>query len=61
MNGLYENASTEEIESLMAETAATMTAEHTDYAMLAGRLVVAQLHSRTKESFSGKQHRVNIK
>lgn len=53
MNGLYEGATSEEVDNLMAETAATMTAEHTDYAMLAGRLVVDQLHSTTKSSFSG--------
>lgn len=39
----------------MAETAATMTIDHSDYALLAGRVCVLSLHKDTKKLFSGKE------
>lgn len=53
VNGLYEKATSQEIDNLIAETVASRTAEHYDYGMLAGRLVVSNLHSETKDMFSG--------
>jgi ribonucleoside-diphosphate reductase subunit M1 len=38
---------------LAAETAATMTTKHADYAILAARLAVSNLHKETKKVFSG--------
>lgn len=53
INGLYTGVSTQELDTLAAETAATMTTEHADYAVLAARISVSNLHKETKKSFSG--------
>lgn len=45
---------TVELDNLAAETAATMTTKHPDYAVLAARIAVSNLHKETKKSFSGK-------
>lgn len=55
VKGLYDGATTEEVNTLMAETAATMTTDHSDYALLAGRICVLSLHKETKNLFSGKE------
>lgn len=55
VKGLYDGAKTEEVNTLMAETAATMTTDHSDYALLAGRVCVLSLHKKTNASFSGKE------
>ena len=43
-----------ELDNLAAETAATMTTKHPDYAILAARIAVSNLHKETKKVFSGK-------
>lgn len=43
-----------ELDTLAAETAAMMTTDHPDYAILAARIAVANLHKETKKHFSGK-------
>lgn len=43
-----------ELDNLAAETAATMTTDHPDYAILAARLAISNLHKETKKHFSGK-------
>ncbi|OAD60109.1 Ribonucleoside-diphosphate reductase large subunit [Eufriesea mexicana] len=43
---------TTELDNLAAETAATMTTKHPDYAILAARIAVSNLHKETKKSFS---------
>jgi len=43
---------TTELDNLAAETAATMTANHPDYAILAARIAVSNLHKSTEKSFS---------
>lgn len=53
VKGLYDGATTEEVNTLMAETAATMTTDHSDYALLAGRICVFSLHKETRNLFSG--------
>lgn len=53
INGLYSGVTTQELDNLAAETAATMTTDHADYAILAARLAVSNLHKETKKSFSG--------
>lgn len=42
-----------ELDNLAAETAATMTTDHPDYAILAARLAISNLHKETKKHFSG--------
>lgn len=55
INGLYTGVTTQELDTLAAETAATMTTEHADYAVLAARISCSNLHKETKKSFSGMQ------
>lgn len=45
---------TVQLDNLAAEIVATMTTKHADYAILAARIVVSNLHKETKASFSGK-------
>ncbi|MFL0170568.1 ribonucleoside-diphosphate reductase subunit alpha [Tenacibaculum maritimum] len=52
IEGLYDGVSTSELDSLAAEIAATMTTAHPDYAKLAARIAVSNLHKNTKKSFS---------
>lgn len=54
INGLYNGVTTVELDNLAAETAATMTTDHPDYAVLAARIAVSNLHKETKKQFSGK-------
>jgi ribonucleoside-diphosphate reductase alpha chain len=52
IEGLYDGVTTSELDNLAAEIAATMTATHPDYARLAARISVSNLHKNTKKSFS---------
>ncbi|XP_013779959.1 ribonucleoside-diphosphate reductase large subunit-like [Limulus polyphemus] len=52
INGLYPGVTTVELDNLAAETAATMTTKHPDYALLAARIAVSNLHKETKKTFS---------
>ncbi len=52
IEGLYEGVTTSELDSLAAEVAASMTTTHPDYAVLAARIAVSNLHKSTKKSFS---------
>ena len=52
IEGLYDGVTTPELDSLAAEIAATMTTAHPDYAKLAARIDVSNLHKNTKKSFS---------
>jgi ribonucleoside-diphosphate reductase alpha chain len=52
IEGLYDGVTTPELDNLAAETAATMTTAHPDYAKLAARIAVSNLHKNTKKSFS---------
>lgn len=45
-----------ELDTLAAETAASMTTRHPDYATLAARIAVTKLHRETKAVFSGEFH-----
>ena len=42
-----------ELDNLAAETAATMTTKHPDYAILAARIAISNLHKETKKVFTG--------
>jgi len=50
--GLYDGVTTVELDNLAAETAATMATVHPDYALLAARIAVSNLHKETEKSFS---------
>jgi hypothetical protein len=50
--GIYDGISTTELDVLAAETAAAMVTTHPDYAILAGRLAVSNLHKTTHKKFS---------
>lgn len=50
--GLYDKVTTTELDNLSAETAATMTTIHPDYAVLAARIAISNLHKNTDKSFS---------
>lgn len=50
--GVYKGVTTSQLDELAAETAASMAASHPDYAMLAARIAVSNLHKNTKKSFS---------
>ncbi|CAJ0929802.1 unnamed protein product, partial [Mesorhabditis belari] len=50
--GMYKGVSTVELDNLAAETAASLTTEHPDYAILAARIAVSNLHKKTEKVFS---------
>jgi ribonucleoside-diphosphate reductase alpha subunit len=50
--GLYDGVTTVELDNLAAETAATMATIHPDYALLAARIAVSNLHKESDKSFS---------
>jgi len=50
--GIYDGITTTELDVLAAETAASMTTTHPDYAKLSGRLAVSNLHKTTPKKFS---------
>lgn len=52
IEGLYDGVSTSELDNLAAETAASMTVTHPDYAQLAARIAISNLHKNTNKSFS---------
>lgn len=51
--GIYDGVSTFELDNLAAETAASMTTKHPDYAILAARIAISNLHKNSLKSFSG--------
>ncbi len=52
IQGLFDGVRTTELDNLAAETSATMAAKHPDYAILAARIAVSNLHKNTEKSFS---------
>ena len=53
IEGIYAGVPTTELDNLAAETAASLTISHPDYAILASRIAVSNLHKNTLKSFSG--------
>ncbi|MGV3508080.1 MAG: ribonucleoside-diphosphate reductase subunit alpha [Sphingobacteriaceae bacterium] len=53
IEGLFDGVTTSELDNLAAETAASLTTKHPDYALLASRIAVSNLHKNTTKSFSG--------
>jgi ribonucleoside-diphosphate reductase alpha chain len=58
INGLYDGVSTQELDNLAAEIAATMTTRHPDFAKLAARIAVSNLHKVTSKSFTNTMKRL---
>lgn len=52
IQGIYDNVTTTELDNLAAETAAAYTTVHPDFAVLAARIAVSNLHKNTLKSFS---------
>jgi ribonucleoside-diphosphate reductase alpha chain len=52
IEGIYEGVTTSELDNLAAEVSASMTTRHPDYALLASRISVSNLHKDTKKSFT---------
>ena len=52
IQGLFDGVSTTELDNLAAETAASLATEHPEYATLAARIAISNLHKNTEKSFS---------
>jgi len=52
IDGLYDGVSTVQLDDLAAEIAASMTTRHPDFAKLAARIAISNLHKVTSGSFS---------
>jgi len=52
IEGIYDGVSTTDLDNLAAEVAAAKTIDHPDYALLASRIAISNLHKDTKKSFS---------
>ncbi|MCR9250871.1 MAG: ribonucleoside-diphosphate reductase subunit alpha [bacterium] len=58
IDGLYDGVSTTDLDNLAAETAASMTTKHPDFAKLAARIAISNLHKVTSQSFSNTMKRL---
>ena len=58
ITGLFDGVKTTELDNLAAETAASLTTKHPDYAVLAARIAVSNLHKNTLKSFSATMKRL---
>ncbi len=58
IEGLYDGVTTTELDNLAAETAASLTTKHPDYALLASRIAVSNLHKNTIKCFSETMQRL---
>ncbi|XVJ65119.1 MAG: ribonucleoside-diphosphate reductase subunit alpha [Lacibacter sp.] len=58
IEGIYAGVPTTELDNLAAETAASLTITHPDYAILASRIAVSNLHKNTIKSFSATMRRL---
>lgn len=52
IEGLFDGVNTTQLDNLAAEVAAMQTIKHPDYAQLASRIAVSNLHKNTEKSFS---------
>jgi len=58
IDGIYDGVTTVELDNLAAEIAASMTSRHPDYAILAARIAISNLHKVTSKSFSNTMKRL---
>lgn len=56
IEGIYDGVTTIDLDNLAAEVAAAKTIDHPDYALLASRIAVSNLHKETKKTFSNVMH-----
>ena len=59
IEGIYDGVPTTELDNLAAETAASLTTIHPDYATLASRIAVSNLHKNTTKSFSATMRKMH--
>jgi len=59
IEGIYAGVRTTELDNLAAETAASLTTIHPDYAILASRIAVSNLHKNTVKSFSATMRKLH--
>lgn len=59
IEGIYAGVPTTELDNLAAETAASLTITHPDYAILASRIAVSNLHKNTIKSFSATMRKLH--
>lgn len=59
IEGIYAGVPTTELDNLAAETAASLTITHPDYAILASRIAVSNLHKNTVKSFSATMRKLH--
>ena len=52
IEGVFDGVTTSQLDTLAAEIAATNTTTHPDYALLASRIAIGNLHKNTTKSFS---------
>jgi len=52
IEGLFDGVTTAQLDNLAAETCASMTTRHPDYAILAARIAVSNLHKNTSKLFT---------
>lgn len=52
IQGVYPGVTTVELDNLAAETTAYLTTKHPDYAILAARIAISNLHKETSKMFS---------
>lgn len=57
--GIYKGVTTSELDDLAAQTAAIQTSDHPDYAILASRIAVSNLHKQVPKTFSKVIHALN--
>ncbi len=58
IDGLYDGVTTTELDNLAAEVCASLTVKHPDYATLAARIAISNLHKNTSQSFSNTMKRL---
>jgi ribonucleoside-diphosphate reductase alpha chain len=58
IDGLYDGVTTTELDNLAAEVCASLTVKHPDYATLAARIAISNLHKTTSQSFSNTMKRM---
>lgn len=58
IDGLYDGVTTTELDNLAAEVCASLTVRHPDYAILAARIAISNLHKTTSQSFSNTMKRL---
>lgn len=58
IDGLYDGVTTSELDNLAAEVCASLTVKHPEYAVLAARIAISNLHKTTSQSFSNTMKRL---